>query len=481
MGTGFCLDPECQVIGTNYHVAMIAKCRKVEGTKIVQRYLATGPGDQDATLNYLASGRSLRYALSRDLAVFELDKPLAHHHGLAFSVDDLVVGQKVNIYAYPSRKIDPFRNLQMFQGTFQGITTTGLLAFDYVPNGNEVIRPGASGGIIVDRNTGRVVGILNGLAADKRTIAVAVPVESLAVFLYKKLPILAELLFARRAQIPEGEHDLYPKYVFRSEADRLQPRPKESTDITDLRKRAQALADGMRNFTAVQTFLWGKGNHQPVGADAFEVQVRDGVQMYRKYPNGKHWLRRSPEPEGASSGISPGNMWSSFPLFIGTEVGVKIHEAVGTELDGRKIRVFQYLGSTEDNPCVTKDVIDLYIPGHSALVTVWKHTYAAYGEVWTDDDLNIIRMSLNCEKHGEQKWQFVADYDWLTRPGIEPQLVPISLVASLPNPEKGLWCRSQFVDYHEFASQARLIYTAPPVGTLPTSQEDQVGNKQRQR
>src|SRR5271157_4522521 len=40
-GTGFCLDPECRFIGTNYHVAMMARPRKIKGEKVVQRYLAT--------------------------------------------------------------------------------------------------------------------------------------------------------------------------------------------------------------------------------------------------------------------------------------------------------------------------------------------------------------------------------------------------------------------------------------------------------
>jgi len=44
-GTGFCLDPTCRFIATNYHVAMMARPRKIKGEKIVQLYLATGPDD----------------------------------------------------------------------------------------------------------------------------------------------------------------------------------------------------------------------------------------------------------------------------------------------------------------------------------------------------------------------------------------------------------------------------------------------------
>jgi hypothetical protein len=41
--TGLCLDPACRFIGTNYHVAMMARPRKIRGERVVQLYLATGP------------------------------------------------------------------------------------------------------------------------------------------------------------------------------------------------------------------------------------------------------------------------------------------------------------------------------------------------------------------------------------------------------------------------------------------------------
>src|SRR5260370_25946479 len=36
-GTGFCLDPECRLIGTNYHVAMMVRPRKIKGVEVIQR------------------------------------------------------------------------------------------------------------------------------------------------------------------------------------------------------------------------------------------------------------------------------------------------------------------------------------------------------------------------------------------------------------------------------------------------------------
>src|SRR5690348_16136761 len=53
-GTGFCLDPDCQFIGTNYHVAAVLRHLRVKGASVAERYLATGPKDDGASLNHFA-------------------------------------------------------------------------------------------------------------------------------------------------------------------------------------------------------------------------------------------------------------------------------------------------------------------------------------------------------------------------------------------------------------------------------------------
>src|SRR2546427_12027979 len=96
-GTGFCLDAACRFIATNYHVAMTARAHKIKREKIIQRYFATGPHDEDATANYLPNGDVLPYAKKRDIAIFEFRRSLPHQHGLTFSLDELQVGQEVEI------------------------------------------------------------------------------------------------------------------------------------------------------------------------------------------------------------------------------------------------------------------------------------------------------------------------------------------------------------------------------------------------
>ncbi len=120
--------------------------------------------DEDATVNDTPYTSPLNYTLSRDLAVFELRHALPRHHGVAFSLDDLQVGQQVDISTYPKETIAPVRSLLQFHGAFKGQTTTGLLSFDYSLSADKTIHPGASGGIVVDAKTHHIVGILNAIA-----------------------------------------------------------------------------------------------------------------------------------------------------------------------------------------------------------------------------------------------------------------------------------------------------------------------------
>lgn len=80
-GTGFCLDLDCRFVGTNYSVAMLTSLPlKIKGEHVIQRYLATGPDDEGAMATEGAHGygiNPIKYNRSRDLAVFELRRPLS--------------------------------------------------------------------------------------------------------------------------------------------------------------------------------------------------------------------------------------------------------------------------------------------------------------------------------------------------------------------------------------------------------------------
>jgi Trypsin-like peptidase domain len=464
-GTGFCLDAACRFIATNYHVAMTTRAAKIKREKIIQRYFATGPHDEGATANYLPNVGVLPYVKKRDLAIFELRRSLPHHHGLTFSLDELQAGQEVDIYGYPKGIINPVRKLTRFPATFKGPTTSGFLAFDYQLSADQPIRiRGASGGIVVDRKTEKIIGILS---ETSEATALAVPVQTLVDFVSKVQPFLAKRIFPTTKEVSPVSADLYPKFEPPPDhnpkfvprlVDGLQHRPVEPYEVSALRKKAQILADSMRNFIAVQGFAWGSGDKEPAAQAEYEVRVIDGVQRFRRYPDGEKELEEVPSPR-QNGWVLPAAEWSTLPKMVGAEFRLKVHQAADVVVNEQRMKVFQFYSSVEDNLCPFAPVEDFGFFTISKTVAV-----ACYGEVWTDEDSNIIRMSEHLELSDKLKayrgWEdchVVLTYGWLKRTNELPRLVPLTIFTEIRYKNHIFWCRGQFTDYQIFSSRVRII------------------------
>ncbi len=467
-GTGFCLDAACRFIATNYHVAVTTRPDKIKREKIIQRYFATGPHDKGATANYVPNVGVLPFAMKRDLAIFELQRPLSHHHGLTFSLDELQVGQEVDVYGYPVGMINPIRKLARFPATFKGPTTSGLLAFDYqLSAGKPIHIQGASGGIVVDRKTEKIVGILSGTGTTNETTAVAVPVQTLVDFVSKVQPFLAQRIFPTTKDVSPVSADLYPKFepppdfyskFIPSHAGGLQHRPDEPYEVSVLRKKAQLLADSMRNFIAVQSLAWGSGNKEPAAQAEYEIRIIDGVQRFRSYPDGKKELEEVPYPR-VNGWVKPSNEWSKVPNMVGTEFRLKVHQAADVVVNEKRMKVFQYYANAEDNMCPFAPVEDF------GFFTIGKAVaLACYGEVWTDEDANIVRISEHLDLSDKLKayrgWedcQVVLTYGWLRRENEPLRLVPLTIFIEARYKNHVHWCRGQFRDYQIFSTSAKII------------------------
>ena len=199
--------------------------------------------------------------------------------------------------------------------------------------------------------------------------------------------------------------DLYPKFVPPPRSDALRHRPEEPVEVTVLCNKAQLLADSMRNFIAVRTFAWGSGDKRPAAVSAYEVRVLYGQQRFRAYPDGKKELQDVPFPP-LNAGVVPGGEWSELPGMVGTELRLKIHQAADVLVNEWRMKVFQYWAGPEDGICRWKSNFDFGFFVVNKIVTV-----ACYGEVWTDENANILRMSEDYELPGKWKdYQAVVTY-----------------------------------------------------------------------
>src|SRR3954470_18690252 len=67
IGTAWCLNKECSLMVTNYHVAsFIGKNLKINGEGVESVSLATGPDDEEARLVPTFTTKVFRYASVRD-------------------------------------------------------------------------------------------------------------------------------------------------------------------------------------------------------------------------------------------------------------------------------------------------------------------------------------------------------------------------------------------------------------------------------
>jgi hypothetical protein len=89
---------------------------------------------------------------------------------------------------------------------------------------------------------------------------------------------------------------------------------------------------------------------------------------------------------------------------------------------------------------------------------------ACYGEVWTDEDSNIVRMSEHLDLsdklkayRGWDEYEAVLTYGWFERGTAPSILVPLTIFTQGRYKKHIVWCRGHFTDYKVFTVHSRLI------------------------
>jgi hypothetical protein len=458
-GSGFCLDPECRFIVTNYHVAdAMGKHFSIQHQPVVQRWLASGPNDEGAT--------DIGYNPLHDLAVVELEHSLSRKgfHGLPYNMEDaedLALGQGVDIYSFPI-ELNPRRRLQHFHGHYLGRNYNGLLAFTYDPN-PAPMREGSSGGLIVD-SRGRVMAVFADFAKQQKNIVLGVPVSELSAFVTKIQPLLAARLFPKMVFMPPVEPDHYPEWVPpRPRPDGpLERRPVEPPDVQLLRLKAQDVINTMRSLISVESFEWGRdgATNDPQAIGYYQVRIIDGSQRFREYPDGKKEMDYVAWPP-LMDAIDPGGAWWDVPHLVAKQLDLQIRRDPDIVWKGQSLRVFQYFGKKEQKVCEMDNQLDFGFYVHHDI-----EAYDCWGEVWTDQDENIVRISENYHMpKSRSDMNMVVTFGW-TEIADKKLFVPVTLWMQVKENDLRVdshvdWCHGQFTDYQQFGSTVRAEQMPP--------------------
>jgi hypothetical protein len=144
---------------------------------------------------------------------------------------------------------------------------------------------------------------------------------------------------------------------------------------------------------------------------------------------------------------------------VGTEFRLKVHQSADVVVNERPMKVFEYYANVEDNLCPFEPVEDFFFFTIGKTVAV-----ACYGEVWTDEDTNILRISAHLELsdrlkayRGWEEYQVVLTYGWLKREDDPARLVPSTTFVWGRNKKHVYWCRGLFTDYQVFDSRVRIV------------------------
>jgi hypothetical protein len=212
----------------------------------------------------------------------------------------------------------------------------------------------------------------------------------------------------------------------------------------------------MRTLISVESFEWGGGSaaNDPQAIGYYEVRTFDGYQHFRRYPDGKKEMDAVPWPP-MSVAVTPGEAWSYMPKLVAKEYDLRIRRAPDIVWKGQTLRVFQYHGAMEDKVCSFDDQTDF-----GFMVRHHIDSYDCSGEVWTDQDENIMRVSENFYMLGSRiNMRLMVTFGWTNIEG-ERILVPVTVSMQTEDGSHIDWCRGQFTDYQQFRSTVRLL--VPP-------------------
>lgn len=217
------------------------------------------------------------------------------------------------------------------------------------------------------------------------------------------------------ASLEDGLGQPFPELV--AHPVRLLTTREEPAEILQLRRRAKRMVQQMANFRALQT-LRLNSEGQPELVWFHELYVHSGHLVFRAVDDGQV-MQALPFPSQLA--VLPGAEWRDLPQMVASEFKLRVEEVGSKDVGGKPFRVFRYQASVEDRVCWVYFRKTGRFRSHDRQFPV-----ACRGEVWTDAELNAMRISRELEipagKVPMQLVQVAVLYGWLGH-----DLVPVEM------------------------------------------------------
>ena len=162
-------------------------------------------------------------------------------------------------------------------------------------------------------------------------------------------------------------------------------------------------------------------------------------------------------PDGAVGAPIPGDSWATLPETVSTKYSLPIRFAGDKKMDGLVIKILTYQAKEEDHACQVRT-------GRGLFGRVWRGAVPCWGEVWTDEQFNILRiMQDSCPptKYGIQRFHDAILYAWVQPDGsAEKWLVPARTILRVKMTDGRAYDTfAAYSNYHLFAATTKINFS----------------------
>lgn len=430
-GNGICIQQDCSVIATAYHIQRLAGATmlKVAGGHTVKvSSLARDSDDDKGDIPVVAIGSTMSYNIAHDVSFIYTKKAVPKKSGARYSYE-FRVGQKVHVAGYHNNLFTSRDALIIGKNV--------RFAVGHSPLNDNLIMdislvPGDSGSAVLD-DDGRLLGMVisSGLitiGSGHLSISVALPTETIARALITLDPVLGRRLFP---QLPETEAPwIAPLPVIQQDSDLpadISPViPHLSAVVTAVPNAVQKLnttaslaASSLANFIAKQCLVVGA--QKPI---CHEVSVIGDEQNFQKIGNGGKLSKRI---SASSIKQYAGGPWkrTSWYEVLG-EIADNPWVFQGS-IDGHYL--FTFNSTVNDDRCYFEQPVN-EVPLFGGRHLSWSGAVACFEMVLTDRNFNVESTFTEMyppEACVAQLYQSAIYYNWLRLPGLaDPVLLPVT-------------------------------------------------------
>jgi len=461
-GSGICIDPNCSVVATAYHIQMIVGRANLRVGKdhTVKVLSLANESDTDKS-DVLVGTQHLTYNAAHDISFVYTNKPITHKSGAPYTYKSYV-GQKVTIAGYYKDKFET-REARIIGSNVPLAIGQAQLKENLILDIS--LKAGTSGSAVLDER-GNLLGmiVLSGLlrisGGELRT-SIALPVRTIANALVKLDPVLGTAIFKDMPKEDELESAqstsmLYQENDLSEDASSTIPKLSAAASevpnaVGKLRATSGAASTLMVNFVTKQCLA--QGTQKSI---CHELSVVDGQQTFREI-NKKGEL---------------GKLTDSFPI---QKRGVWTQgdwtETLGTIADNPWIfqgslgdgYLFTFKSGTEDDRCYFEEYSQ-GAPFFGGGQLSWKGSVVCFEQVVTDKDFNVLSVfteMLPPEGCRTEMVQMALYYDWVKLEELEsPILLPIMerITAKQLGQKSLLYASVSWTDYQKFRAEHRIKF-----------------------